>query len=246
MTMPNREIAPNMKTSSSLLNTLPPQVTSAGNIVLTLPHDKIANLLQTIQNHLQTVDGTPVIQFVSAYNGEGSEVIGFEVAYAAAAQTGKRVLFIDTSARSRFAVLPLANRQAVSLHHLVSDDGLAASPFLSFTGTSFFFTALPENPGGNTLFPPKDTVKNILGDLRGLFDLIIVQTEDAMTTQAATILAGLADATIIVIEAERTRLPVARQLRQIVEDNGGRVIGAVLNKRKLYIWKTIYSLLFKA
>lgn len=224
---------------------LAPQTTSAGNIVLTLPSEKVSGLLQTVLHHLGTNSGASAVQLVSAYTGEGSEPIGFEMAYAAA-QTGKKVLFIDTSARSRFAVLPVAHRNALSLHHVLRDDPPVVSPFLTFAGTSLYFTTLPENPQGQILFPTKDMAAALLAVLRDHFDLIVLQAEDAMRSQAATTLAGLVDGTVIVIEAERTRFPVARQLRQMIEDNGGKVMGAVLNKRRLYIWKTIYALLFRS
>ena len=53
-----------------------------------------------------------------------------------------------------------------------------------------------------------------------------------------------ADAVILVIQAERTRAPVAREVLQLINSQNGRVIGAVLTGRKLYIPRHVYNLFY--
>jgi Mrp family chromosome partitioning ATPase len=43
-----------------------------------------------------------------------------------------------------------------------------------------------------------------------------------------------------VLEAEKTRWPVAENTKQMIEKNGGKVLGVVLNKRQFYIPDFIY------
>ena len=50
----------------------------------------------------------------------------------------------------------------------------------------------------------------------------------------------MADATLVVVEAELTRAAVARRLVEQIDDAGGQVIGAVLNKRSFYIPRWLY------
>jgi Mrp family chromosome partitioning ATPase len=48
------------------------------------------------------------------------------------------------------------------------------------------------------------------------------------------------DAVILVIEAEKTRWEVARKAKEELEKAGATILGAVLNKRKYYIPRSIY------
>jgi hypothetical protein len=44
----------------------------------------------------------------------------------------------------------------------------------------------------------------------------------------------------MVIEAERTRSPVAVQVKETVQQNNGTIIGAIMNKRRYYIPRLLY------
>ena len=58
-------------------------------------------------------------------------------------------------------------------------------------------------------------------------------------------LSKLADGSVMVIEAERTRAPVAAECKRLIEDGGGRLLGAVMNRRRLYIPDYLYRLLYQ-
>ena len=88
--------------------------------------------------------------------------------------------------------------------------------------------------------------KKIIDDLRKMFDLVVIHSDLAMSGHMANTLYGLTDGCVIVAQAEHTRVPVIKQLRSIIERQGGRIVGVVLNNRKLYIPSKLYSLLFRA
>ena len=48
------------------------------------------------------------------------------------------------------------------------------------------------------------------------------------------------DGVILVVEAERTRWPVAASVKESIERGGGRLLGVVFNKRRHYIPAFIY------
>ena len=213
---------------------------------LTLPFERLATLLRSLKHNLATGQSgapeTPVIHFVSPHRDDGADVIAFETAYVASTQPGKRVLFINTSKHSQvvsdrleYAVLP--NDRKVNEN--VS--------YASFTGggeTNFFFTTVSAPGNDERILPDARDFKKIIDDLRKAFDLVVIHSDLAMTGHMANTLYGLTDGCVIIAQAEHTRMPVIKKLRNVIERQGGRIVGVVLNKRKFYIPPMLYSLLF--
>jgi protein-tyrosine kinase len=216
-------------------------------IRLTLPFERLATLLRSLKYNLalgqQEVPETPIIHFVSPHKDDGADVIAFETAYVASTQPGKRVLFINTSAssqvvsdRAQYAVLP--NDRS---------SGNAYAPFVSNDGeTTFFFTTISAPGNDQRILPDVHDFKKVIGDLRKMFDLVVIHSDLALTSHMSNTLYGLTDGCVIIAQAEHTRVPVIKQLRNIIERQGGRIVGVVLNKRKFYIPPKLYSLLFSA
>ena len=85
--------------------------------------------------------------------------------------------------------------------------------------------ALFESPG---LLP-------VLDQLRKQFDFVIFDLPPANVYSDTSILAPRLDAAIIVIEADRTRIPEVERTRRSLERVGVKLVGSVLNRRRNYI-----------
>ena len=59
----------------------------------------------------------------------------------------------------------------------------------------------------------------------------------------AAILAPLVDGVVLVVEAEKTRWEVVSQAKRTLEESGGRILGAVLNRQRYHIPPALYGLL---
>ncbi len=73
---------------------------------------------------------------------------------------------------------------------------------------------------------------------------IIVPNSGVLNDELGQSLAKLADATILVAEAENTRAPVAQEVKRLINSLGGKVIGAVLVGRRLYIPEFVYKIFY--
>lgn len=220
--------------------------TVAATVALSLPSRKITTLLDAIHHALPANAGTPALHFVSAHNNEGAEIIALETAYNAAVQIGKRVLLIDASVSTWALTQRLRLKaQAPSFETYLKQDN-SASPILQVEDTSFFFMNLYDADEKHGALPSTPVMKAFLDKLRQTFDLVVIHSEFGISNQSALTLATIADTNIIVIEADRTRIPVVKELKRLLETNGGRVMGTILNKRKYYIPRFMYPLLFKA
>jgi hypothetical protein len=51
---------------------------------------------------------------------------------------------------------------------------------------------------------------------------------------------GLADASILIVQAEATRAPAARRMREVVLASGGDLLGFVFTGRKRHVPEAIY------
>jgi Mrp family chromosome partitioning ATPase len=49
------------------------------------------------------------------------------------------------------------------------------------------------------------------------------------------------DGVVLVVEAEKTRWPVAENVRDKIKGSGGNILGIVLNKRRYYIPEWVYK-----
>lgn len=217
--------------------------TVAIKLALSLPTGQLIALHQAIRNALP--GNNHVVQFASAYEGEDVSLIAFETALVAATLVGKRVLFIDTGSEQQGIDPLLAGAVHTSLDVLLHNGGSYHGKIVTVAGTRLSYAILrgPEN-ASLTLANP-DAIRLLLDNLRQYFDLIVIDSAGLLTDVFGTILARQVDGSVLVIAAEHTRAPVAEQTRRTVENSGGRVIGAVLSKRRWHIPLWLYRLLYR-
>ncbi len=218
---------------------------AARNVVLdltpALPPSETAKLYRAIENALP-INLNRVVQFVSAYENEGTHVVAFDTACIAATLIGKRVLYIDTNIHSTGPTREMANALVVPLDMLLQSGRPLNDALVNATGTSLYYTVL--RPRGNGSFPlvSFELIGGLIASLRPSFDLVVISSEAVLTDVFGAALAKLTDGSILVVEAERTRAPVTMEVKRLIQSNGGNVLGAVLNRRRFYIPAWVYRL----
>jgi Mrp family chromosome partitioning ATPase len=234
-----------MHTETSQLQALEtlPVYRNQDKISLRLASKKTTELLATLKNILADKK-TPVIQFISAYNGEGAETIAFELAYRASMHAGKKILFIDAGGSLSEDMLKLHKPQVMALNSFMLSDTATQSPLGVFEGTSLYYARYQEGGSDRHLITPL-TLQAFIEKLKSMFDMIVIYAGATVAKQATPTLSGLADGCVLVVEAESTRIPVIQSVRQSIEANGGRVLGVVLNNRRLHISRALYAWLFR-
>ena len=93
--------------------------------------------------------------------------------------------------------------------------------------------------GQSTLGPPalfdSPGVVPVLGQLRAQFDFVIFDLPPATVYGDASILGPRLDAALIVIEADRARIPEVERMRRSLDRVGVKLVGSILNRRRTYI-----------
>ena len=70
--------------------------------------------------------------------------------------------------------------------------------------------------------------------LREQFSLILIDAPPAAVSHMGFSLLGRCDGVVLVVRAEKTQWPVAVKVKEKIAREGGKIIGAVYNDRRLY------------
>jgi len=202
---------------------------------------KSATLPLTIRRSL--VEKTnPIVMFTSAYGREGAPHLAFHAARAAARQCRGKVLYIHASDRYPKFIRGIENEISISLNDFINAGGTNTLPFVVLEDSGLVCACF-RSPGEGV---DAQNLKVFMATLRQCFEFIVLGGDNMLASGPSAVFSDLVDGTILVTEAERTRGPVAEKLKKAVEDNGGNVIGAILNRRKYHIPAWIYRFLYGA
>lgn len=201
---------------------------------------ELTPLLSAVRPLLDSGRGA-VLHFVAAGGGEGTSTIAREFALLAGTSGRRRTLLIDAARRD-----PETARffNCNTAHGLV--DGIwighdQADLQRVVPGTSLSVACLVGAHGN----APADavTLSGLYEQLRHEFELIVVDCPAMESGEYSTLLPEETDGIFLVIRAEGTRPAVIAHAKALVEQAGGRFLGAVLNARQNYIPAFLYRLL---
>jgi Mrp family chromosome partitioning ATPase len=182
-----------------------------------------------------------VVHFVAAAAGEGTSTIAREFAMLAATTGRRRTLLLDAVR---------GNPQTARYFDCDTARGLIDGIWIGLeepdlerpvTGTSLTVACLVGERGSGGADPV--TLKALYDQLRGQFELIVVDCAAMERGEYSGLLPEAADGIFLVIRAEATRPAVIAHAKALVEQAGGRFLGAVLNCRRNYIPGFLYRLL---
>jgi Mrp family chromosome partitioning ATPase len=182
-----------------------------------------------------------VVHFVAASAGEGTSTIAREFAMLAATTGRRRTLLLDAVR---------GNLQTARYFECDTARGLIdgiwmgiAEPDLErpITDTSLTVACLVGERGNGAADPA--TLSALYDQLRDQFELIVVDCAAIERGEYSALLPEAADGIFLVIRAEATRPAVIAHAKALVEQGGGRFLGAVLNRRRNYIPSFLYRLL---
>lgn len=84
-------------------------------------------------------------------------------------------------------------------------------------------------------------LRQVFDELRGVFDLILIDCPPADCAAATTGFGTLADGTLLVVEAERVRWQSAQQTASTLVYAGVDVLGVVMNRRQSHVPNWLYD-----
>lgn len=181
-----------------------------------------------------------IVEIIAANRGEGVSSVVRGLAQAAALIGSARVLICDaTPERSNFSHFrvdaPAATLDDFAAKRAGLDDAIVDAP-----GAGLSLCALSDPESGSRVAVNIGAVDAVLAMLRERYDLIVIDAPPTNRNVLGPALAKKADGVVLVVEAERTRTPIAAAALHAIEINAGRVLGVVLNKRRFHIPGFVY------
>jgi len=171
--------------------------------------------------------GTRVVAFTSAQGGEGVSTVAAQFVVALSVDAQQRVLFVDANAQ-RPALLDVGGPLA-ALFVRGPRDGAASVDVIE----------VPAHAREARLYPVPEA-RALVETLGPSYDWIVMDVPPVLMASDAATLAAVADAVVMVVEAGRTKKPVLTRAVELLRKSGARVLGSVLNRRRLEIPEFIY------
>lgn len=192
---------------------------------------ELVSLYQTAEGLLEPA-APRILELMSAAPGEGTSTIARELATAVAEAVGRRVLLV-TMTRGN---LEVPGNVAGTL---LGDDLDAA--LIQAPGTPYLSGEIGVVEEASAHLFETNRIHDLFQRLQSRFDVILIDAPPVATQYAGLALVRHVGGVILVIEAERTRAPIAEHTRRQIEANGGHVLGVVLNKRRMHIPQLLYK-----
>jgi protein-tyrosine kinase len=205
---------------------------------LNMEYDMI-QLYQIVSHYLVDKE-KKIFQFIGSVPREGTSTIAREFASTLSLRLGKSVLLIDADPE-----LPTHHHAFnINIVHDMKEvikDGLPIVEALYHVeDTSMFISIMSLNSSYDADLFDSPKIDNIWEQLRKRFDVIFVDSPPGGFSPIGFAICRTVDGVIVVVEAEKTRWPVASNLKERLLQNGANIIGVVFNKRKFYIPQWIY------
>ena len=180
------------------------------------------NMLHIVEANVPK-GGCRALMFVSPVPRVGTSSVAWAYARGAAELSRSRVLLLTTGGAPRPAIAsPQADPVQSGLTHGCGAGGvqLLELPIDGFSAACR---------------------QDFWDDVRSRFDEIVVDCPAASQAPWGLQIAAHVNAVIIVLEADRTRAPVAQKLLSDLQSVHAYVLGAVLNRRRFHIPTSIYK-----
>ena len=202
--------------------------------------DEMAGLHARIEIQLPGTE-SKIIQFLGSIEKEGTSTIAREFARISAIKFNKTVLIIDGDMSRASQLQFFGIKPQWGLEDAYCEDGDFKRAVHQIPGARLFVSAIRKPSSSNRESAGALKNPDLWKTLRKYFDLIVVDSPAAKTSSEGFTTSPKADGVVLVLEAEKTRWPVAENTKKEVLKNGGKLLGIVLNKKRHYIPEQIYN-----
>lgn len=195
-------------------------------------------LYQGIQNATPGASSRAVM-LVGATRSSDASVLAARFVQVVADRLGKKVLYVGVNHSANNGLLALLNGSCRLIDAADTTADLAAA-VERVHDSSLFVASLSGGSEETTAHANTPEFAALLERLKARFDLIVFDPPSVDAAPDAFALAGRCDGVVLVVEAERTRWQVADAVCERLVEQGAKVLGAVLNKRRFRIPGFIY------
>jgi capsular exopolysaccharide synthesis family protein len=181
-----------------------------------------------------------VVAICSARPREGTSTVSCYLARVLSMDDAMRVLLVDCHLRRPGLGVVLGVRGEATLRDVLcgrADLGRSLAAVERRNLRALCSRPDPERTGAP--FPLAE-LREFLAAVGGAYDWVILDTAPVLASADAAAVAALADAAVLVLRAGHAKRPVVARAAEVLREAGGRVLGSVLNRRRMEIPEFIY------
>jgi succinoglycan biosynthesis transport protein ExoP len=168
------------------------------------------------------------LSVVSGGAGEGKSTTMVNLAYVCA-QGGYNVLLIDADLRRPSLHTHFDVSHATGLTNYLTTDIRLEDVVLRTQVENLFFLPSGLLPADSAGLLNSQRMVDLIAEVKSRFDLVLIDSPPILGVSDASVLANLADMTIIVVQHRKLPRHMLMRVKQSVENVGGKVVGVVLN-----------------
>lgn len=174
-----------------------------------------ASAFATAFRDLQSAMGQDTVAFIAALPGEGATTSAL-CAAVSATQQGRNVIVVDCDIRHRTLTRALGAQPELGVLDACDapDTWQKMVEEEEETGLHFLPAARPRNPWRSLIGSQGFAL--LVGELRGAYDLVVLDCPPALASADGPLLASMADKTVLVAAWDRTPLSAVRQSMRIL------------------------------
>ncbi|MEI9851648.1 MAG: polysaccharide biosynthesis tyrosine autokinase [Sphingomonas sp.] len=196
------------------------------------PRTNVAEAYHALRTSLiySSPEGLPRSLLVtSSQPSEGKSTTSFAVAHDIA-RLGKRVILVDTDLRrpSLHRIIGIDN--SVGVVDLITHHASSVSPIRPSGYENLAFISSGPVPPNPTELLSSNRMRELLNQLHQEYDIVVLDGPPVLGLADAPILSALAEATLFVVEAGRSRRGGAKAAIRRLRSAHGRLVGSVLTK----------------
>jgi len=168
------------------------------------------------------------LSVVSGGAGEGKSTTMMNLAYVCA-QGGYNVLLIDADLRRPSLHTHFEVSHATGLTNYLTTDIRLEDVVLRTQVENLFFLPSGLLPADSAGLLNSQRMVDLIAEVKSRFDLVLIDSPPILGVSDASVLANLADMTMIVVQHRKLPRHMLMRVKQSVENVGGKVVGVVLN-----------------
>lgn len=180
-----------------------------------------------------------VVVFCGADGGPGSSSVCANAGRALGAATSRSVCLVDANVRAS----RLSGLFGVNTTTLYPGASLSAREQCTQVAADLWLARKDLLTDGRGSLKSLDELKQLISHLHGSFEYLLIDTPGIDVSPEATLLGQIADAVVLVIEANTTRRLSARKAKDTLDAAGVRLLGTVLHNRSFPIPERLYKML---
>lgn len=204
-------------------------------ITITSPRSPISEQYRTLRTNIEfsSVDQeykTIMVTSTSPAEGKSTTIANMAIVFA---QQGKSVLLVDTDLRKptvhyTFHLKNIKGLTNVLTKKATLEDSIQRTRVENLT----VLTCGPIPPNPAELLGSM-AMNSFILDVKEKYDLVLFDTPPVLAVTDAQLMANQCDGSILVVSSGSTEIEAAKRSKELLANAKGKLIGAVLNKKKI-------------